>query len=116
ITCHKNTESMHTGENSDNDLGIGCADCHGGDPAATTKEKGHVQPRHPELWRSSANPVRPYTKQNQESDEFIRFVNPGDLRAADLSCGTSSCHTKEVAAVKKSMMTHGGMLWGAALY
>jgi hypothetical protein len=114
ITCHTQIESMHTGETTDEDLGIGCADCHGGDPAATTKEKAHVQPRQPELWRSTANPVRAFAKVNEESDEFIRFVNPGDLRAADISCG--KCHAKEVAAVKKSMMTHGGMLWAAALY
>jgi hypothetical protein len=116
IACHKNIESMHPGDASDEDLGIGCTDCHGGDPAATTKEKAHVQPRYPQWWRSSANPERLFAKQNKESAEFIRFVNPGDLRVADLSCGTSDCHPREVASVKKSMMTHGGMLWGAALY
>ena len=50
---------------------------------------------------------------NKESDEYIRFVNPGDFRAADLACGK---YEREVMWMKKSMMTHGGMLWGAALY
>ena len=51
---------------------------------------------------------------NHESPEFIRFFNPGDLRVAATTCG--GCHPKETLAVRKSMMTHGCMLWGAALY
>ncbi|MBX3278926.1 MAG: hypothetical protein KF868_13055 [Acidobacteria bacterium] len=112
IACHTGTESMH--HDGDNDLGIGCADCHGGDPAATTKEAGHVKPRFPEIWKSTANPEHLAATWVKESDEFIRFVNPGDFRAADLACG--KCHEREVAWSKKSMMTHGGMLWAAALY
>ena len=65
-------------------------------------------------WPTSANPVRSYTLLNHESPEFIRFVNPGDLRVAHISCG--ACHPREVLQVKKSMMTHGCMLWGSALY
>ena len=41
-------------------------------------------------------------------------MNPGDLRVAHLSCG--NCHADQVLQVTKSMMTHGAMLWGAALY
>ncbi len=44
------------------------------------------------------------------------FVNPGDLRVAAETCGANGCHASEVLKVKTSMMTHGGMLWGAALY
>src|SRR5205807_6682763 len=83
---------------------------------ATTLEKAHVHPRFPEAWRTAANPVRSYTLLNHETPEFVRFVNPGDLRIAHLSCGTSGCHPKEVLQNRKSMMTHGAMLWGAALY
>ena len=52
----------------------------------------------------------------KESAEFIRFVNPGDLRVAHLSCGSSGCHSGDVHNVRKSLMTTGSMLWGAALY
>ncbi len=62
-------------------------------------------------WRK---PVRSYTLLNHESPAFIRFMNPGDLRVAHISCG--QCHAAEVREVRKSMMTHGCMLWGAALY
>ncbi|MBA2743653.1 MAG: hypothetical protein H0U43_04995, partial [Chthoniobacterales bacterium] len=51
---------------------------------------------------------------NHESPEFIRFINPGDLRVAQQACGL--CHGEIVRNVQHSMMRHGAMLWGAALY
>jgi len=137
VDCHgeMDSPSMHpTGT-----VHLACVDCHGGKPEEEEKEKAHVQPRHPELWaqakaehgdghgehgghghgkehgeRSSAWPERLYTKWNSEDPAFIRFVNPGDLRVAGLTCG--GCHPSEVRRVRKSMMAHGAMLWGAALY
>jgi hypothetical protein len=113
LTCHTGTESMHA--DGDESVGVGCADCHGGNPAEMQdKKKAHVQPRNPEWFKATANPQRLNALWLKESAEFVRFINPGDFRAADLSCG--KCHEREVAWNKKSMMTHGGMLWGAALY
>src|SRR5205814_3611849 len=97
-------------------LKLGCVDCHGGDASRREKQLAHVPARYPEAWPSSANPVRSYTLLNHESPEFVRFVNPGDLRVAHLSCGTANCHPNEVLQNRKSMMTHGAMLWGSALY
>ncbi|MFN0124459.1 MAG: hypothetical protein ACKV2V_28500, partial [Blastocatellia bacterium] len=114
LTCHTGTESMHP--DGDEDLGIGCADCHGGDATATTKDKAHVQPRLKAWFKSSANPKQMHALWNQESDEFVKFVNPGDFRVVEMTCGTAECHPRETAFAKKNMMTHGGMLWGAALY
>jgi hypothetical protein len=110
ISCHQGIGDMHRSPN----VRLGCTDCHGGDAHATTKQKAHVHPEHPEVWCSSANPQRSYTLLNHEEPEFIRFVNPGDLRVAHESCG--GCHASVVLQVQKSMMTHGCMLWGAALY
>jgi hypothetical protein len=112
ITCHQNTHDPHFKET----LNIGCIDCHGGHADSTAKETAHVHPRFPDAWKSSANPVRSYALLNHETPEFIRFVNPGDLRIAHISCGTTGCHTQEVLQNRMSMMTHGCMLWGAALY
>jgi hypothetical protein len=108
--CHTGVHDMHNLPT----VKLGCTDCHGGDADCQDKEGAHIRPRFPQAWPTSANPVRTYTLLNHESPEFIRFVNPGDLRVAHLACG--SCHPKEVLEVKKSMMTHGCMLWGAALY
>jgi hypothetical protein len=75
-----------------------------------------VRPRFPEAWINSGNPVRSYALLNHESPEYVRFVNPGDLRVAHISCGTIGCHSNEVHTNRKQIMTSGAMLWGAALY
>jgi hypothetical protein len=102
-------------------LHLGCVDCHGGDAAATTVEAAHPRPNDRELWSrdgrlSSANPEHPAAATLHESLEWIRFVNPGDLRAAPRSCGAADCHPSIVTRVRSSMMAHGAMLWSAALY
>lgn len=112
VVCHKTVGDPHQTKT----LRLGCTDCHGGDASAFDKEKAHVSARHPEFWTTSANPVRSYTLLNHESPEFIRFVNPGDLRIAHISCGTAGCHPREVQTNRKQIMTTGCMLWGAALY
>ena len=113
LDCHKTTDA-HTMHASPNVV-LGCTDCHGGNSSrGLTLFEAHVQPRHPEFWRSSANPPGANVVLNQESPDFIRFVNPGDLRAASKSCGL--CHGDIVERVGHSMMNHGAMLWNAAAY
>jgi hypothetical protein len=124
LTCHKpDSPSMHANKAR----AIGCTDCHGGDASASApagaepasggfrdaKRKAHVQPRL-DIWKSSANPVRSAAQVLRESLDFIRFVNPGDLRVVDQTC--APCHLQEVTTVRTSMMVHGAMLWGAAAY
>jgi hypothetical protein len=97
----------------------------------------HVPPRNPEAWygrhhlqdgakfgshvhedptklHGSGTPAGSFALLNHESPEFVRFINPGDLRVAEFACG--ACHPGEVAANGHSMMAHGAQLWGAALY
>jgi len=103
--------------------------------------QAHVQPRNPEAWygrdqfqdaeefgkhvkkdseqlHGSRNPENTTALLNQESPQFIRFINPGDLRVATFAC--ASCHNikppYQVQRVPHSMMAQGPMLWGAALY
>src|ERR1700686_1883654 len=128
ISCHTQTDqpTMHaTGT-----LRLGCTDCHGGNADARVasgvtaaspeyervKRRAHPQPRDPKLADRSANPERSYTQWLKESPEYVPFVNPGDLRVAPETCGRAGCHPSEVRNVSTSMMTTGGMLWGAALY
>ncbi len=107
---------------------LACIDCHGGKhqieiPAnlARTDPKfsdymraAHVTPKLKELWPTSANPQIPGALTLEESPDYIRFVNPGDLRAAQVAC--ASCHWEQTRTVQTSMMAHGAMLWNAALY
>ena len=111
IECHANIEDMHASPH----VVLGCTDCHGGNATpGLTMRKAHVAPLHPEFWQSSANPNESSVLLNHESPEFIRFVNPGDLRISEKSCG--ACHGEINKNVGHSMMNHGAMLWGAALY
>jgi len=128
ISCHTATDepTMHPTKT----VHLGCMDCHGGNSAVSVasgaapnspeyksaKEKAHVQPRDASFRNRSNVPERTYTKWLAESAEFIKFVNPGDLRVAPETCGAVGCHAAETHAVSTSMMTHAGMLWGAALY
>jgi hypothetical protein len=109
---------------------LGCTDCHGGNSSVSAasggapnsaeynsaKEKAHVQPRDASFRNRSNLAERTFTKWLKESAEYIKFVNPGDLRVASETCGSLGCHAAETRAVSTSMMTHAGMLWGAALY
>jgi hypothetical protein len=111
IECHKGVEEMHTSPA----VVLGCTDCHGGNASpGLTMRKAHVAPRNPIFWESSANPNDSSVLLNHESPEFIQFINPADLRVADKACGL--CHKNETRDVFHSMMNHGAMLWGAALY
>jgi hypothetical protein len=128
ISCHTATDepTMHPTRT----VVLGCTDCHGGNAGVTVgagvtansseynaaKEKAHVQPRDPAFRNRGALPERAYAKWLKESAEYVKFVNPGDLRVAPETCGAVGCHASEVRAVSTSMMTHIGLLWGAALY
>jgi len=128
ISCHTETDrkTMHASPA----VVLGCTDCHGGDPTVKKPEgtkkgdadyraaldKGHVQPRFPKTWNypSSANPEISFTLLNNESPEYVRFVNPGDLRIAREACG--ACHLPIIQASERSMMATGIMLWGGGSY
>ncbi len=130
LSCHIGIEPMHASPA----VKLGCVDCHGGNSQAklapggtkdaadyqAIKAQAHVTPRLPERWTnangqySAANPERTYTLLNKEDPAFIRFINPGDLRVAQESCGP--CHQTEVNAVNKSPMTTASIFWVAAAY
>jgi hypothetical protein len=129
MTCHSATDrhTMHANPG----VVLGCTDCHGGDakvekPAGSeygkdpaylaALEKGHVLPRFPKTWKwpSSASPEGSYTLLNRESPEFVRFMNPGDLRIAREACG--ACHLPIIQASERSLMATSAMLWGGAAY
>jgi hypothetical protein len=128
MSCHTATDSASGHESTA--VTISCVTCHGGNdgirapqgssPGKSAYEKAkrqaHVLPKFPGRWRSSGNPELTVTLLQQESRKFVRFINPGDLRVAREACGTEKCHPREVRDVGTSMMRHGAMLWGSALY
>jgi len=128
ISCHTATDepTMHPSKG----VHLGCTDCHGGNVSVSVasgtapfspeykaaKEKAHVQPRQAFFKNRTTIPERAYAEWLKESAEYVKFVNPGDLRVAPETCGTAGCHPSETRAVATNMMTHVGFLWGAALY
>jgi len=128
ISCHTSTDepTMHPTKT----IHLACTDCHGGNSSVSValgmapdsaeykavKEKAHVQPRDSSFKNRSNLPERAFTKWLKESADYVKFVNPGDLRVAPETCGPVGCHASETRSVSTSMMTHSGMLWGAALY
>jgi hypothetical protein len=109
LTCHTTAKDPHPTPQS-----LSCADCHGGDGTRTTKEEAHPEPRFPETWRTAANPPETYTILNRERHEWIRFVNPSDLRVAPIVCGR--CHAAILRSVQKGPMTNSAQVYSTALY
>ena len=128
MSCHSPMDeaTMHPTKT----VQLGCTDCHGGNAEASVaagtsansseygavKRKAHVQPRDAIFRNRLAQPPDVFAKWLKESAEYVKFVNPGDLRVAAETCGVAGCHGSETRAVSTSMMTHTGFLWGAALY
>ena len=126
VSCHSKTDqkTMHAVPS----VVLGCTDCHGGS-ASVTRPRGaeigspdyleamnsaHVLPTLEDTTRSSANPPQSFTLLNRESPEWVRFINPGDLRVAREACG--ACHLPLVQAVERSLMATSAMFWGGASY
>src|SRR5882757_4544221 len=94
ISCHSPMDeaTMHPTKT----VQLGCTDCHGGNSSAaiasgTTanspeylaeKQKAHVQPRDPVFRNRGVAPQNAFTMWLKESAEYVKFVNPGDLRVA----------------------------------
>ncbi len=128
ISCHTNSDvlTMHVSPA----VRLGCTDCHGGNAAVrvapglqrdepgyvAARDTAHVLPRYPQAWGypSAVKPKRSYTLLNREAPEFVRFVNPSDYRIAREACG--ACHTSQIEAAERSLMSSGAMLWGGASY
>ncbi len=128
MSCHTATD-QHTMHRNPAVI-LGCTDCHGGDATVKKPEgakaesagykealaRAHVLPRYPKAWNwpVSANPEISYTLLNREAPEYVRFVNPGDLRSAREACG--ACHLSIVQSSERSLMATSAMLWSGAGY
>lgn len=109
IVCHTGIEIAHE------KFTLGCAQCHGGNPEATTKEEAHVLAL-AEIPRDGT--VLPL---DYFDSEYLRFINPSNLRVVKSTCGQSgqglgtACHASYADDVMKSLMatTTGHLVGGA---
>ncbi len=116
--CHKGCSDPHPGARV-----ASCVHCHGGDASRPDVVGAHPKPSLPKRWAKSAstpgafdsaNPEQPYMLTLQESQAWVQFVNPGDLRVANKTCGP--CHAHTTLSVMKSLMTTAQHFWGTVTY
>jgi hypothetical protein len=113
ISCHSASDqkTMHRTDA----VILGCTDCHGGNSQVMAPAgEAYMAPRHGGANRMGS-PFRTWRRTiSKERPQFIRFINPGDLRVARESCG--ACHLPIVQASERSLMATSAMLWGGAAY
>lgn len=121
MSCHAPIEQAHP------KIGPGeCVICHGGDRSAVDKDTAHVAIpadlaaiRGPDLPAPpSPGYIRNFTSDQLDALplEYLRFINPGDLRAAPLSCGAANCHWDKVDSLPRSVMANNGGHYFPTLY
>jgi len=89
-----------------------CVRCHGGDPNTDRLSQAHIAPAIDDpldLRRLSHGELDTVSK------DYLRFINPGDLRVADAACG-EGCHQETVDAVKTSSMAIKSSSFAAGRY
>jgi hypothetical protein len=108
-------------------LYVKCTTCHGGNAMGLTQTDAHVAPP-PEMqdpqWPGRSNIQYYYnylTTHGLENMtgglEFLKFINPGDLRIADQTCGSQqACHADKVASFKGSVILTEPGLMDASIY
>ncbi len=120
MSCHNGIEQAHP------EIAQGqCTICHGGDGSKEEKETAHVAV--PANWaeiRGSALPPAPngFIKDFAPDQlaaidpNYVRFVNPGDIRALPQTCGVTDCHPDKARSLLSSVMTTNAGHYFPSLY
>jgi len=92
-----------------------CSVCHGGDPTSTKQDTAHVAV--PSDWAEirglQGRPpapdgfIRDFAPDQLDriDRDYLQFINPGDMRVLDRTCGTAGCHEEHAANLTGSVMT-----------
>ena len=99
--CHGGLEEMHPF------APVTCVQCHGGDASASVLEHAHVQSR-------ARLPGDERVLGQTFDPEYLRFLDPGNLRVAGASCGP--CHERAVYDVQHSLHASTAGHLGDGLY
>jgi hypothetical protein len=67
-----------------------CVECHGGDPDSLQQSTAHVSPGGIGVRTLRDLTSRELDEVQEVNPDYLRFVNPGDFRAASRSCGAGS--------------------------
>ena len=107
LKCHRGIEHAH-----DPIPPTECAICHGGDQSGADKATAHIPV--PDDWasiRGDGLPPAPFgfiedfapDQLDAIDPAYLRFINPGDIRVVDDTCGT--CHAEHARNMGSSVMT-----------
>ena len=109
VGCHRpltETGERHGIEDAHPWYPLTCTECHGGDASANTREAAHVPSGGIDFLRNLG-----VDELDQVPEDYIQFINPGDLRVAAKGCGSqnpanpgSGCHQAIVDTVPTSVM------------
>ncbi|MEO0652844.1 MAG: hypothetical protein AAFZ65_19375, partial [Planctomycetota bacterium] len=113
---------------------IDCHVCHGGDPNADTAELAHV-PRPPDigddanqqsnrqayfnaLTLTGVDKFDDYTVNGETHSglDYLRFVNPGDLRVTETGVSCGQCHSGHSETVANSMLATATGIFSGAMF
>jgi len=90
-----------------------CTDCHGGDGSVVDKDQAHVAPA-PQFVAERNGYIKNLSVNELDMVDpaYLQFVNPGDYRVAEKTCGTGSpkvdgngCHQQVVYNAQRSTMS-----------
>lgn len=101
VICHDGIEEMHPF------APVTCVQCHGGDPTANELEDAHVPQR-------TSFPGDERVLGRNFDPDYLRFLDPGNLRIAAQSCGP--CHPEAVYDVEHSLHASTAGHLGDGLY
>ena len=96
VQCHGGNDRLCDGELGEDEDGNPTCD----GEWEYSMEKAHVSPGDGPVYLKNL----PSVELDQVSPEYMRFINPGDLRVVDETCGV--CHAEAVRTVRNSTMTH----------
>ncbi len=122
LVCHQPRASNgkpHGIEDAHPGFPLSCVDCHGGNPWVCNgtlsgdpdnpncdgawiydKKQAHVSPGSGAKYLKNLST----TELDQHDPAYVRFINPGDFRVLDQTCG--KCHVEESKLVPRSTMAH----------
>lgn len=123
--CHGRVETIHYGG-----APLDCVDCHGGNPAAVTKETAHptvalsFNPSSPGARAPGGTLLKgaPLRMLDGVDQEALRFLNPSDYRVVGRTCGSATrgggnCHTRIADdAILSTHATLSGQLAGGLYF
>lgn len=116
VGCHRPigpTGERHGIEDAHPWFPLACTDCHGGEPLANTVEDAHPRALgFPSFLKDMSSDQLDNLARFSRNRDYLRFINPGDMRVADVGCGSnnpanpgSGCHQDKVDTLPLSVMS-----------